>query len=151
MGSREDMRSSNHRPGFFLKQKTTVDHSLINFCSLWHGWVLRGRMTCKTLIVLGLGRVEKVCDGTIDGIILFLCFLFFFSVFFFVFVLFFGKFMLFFVVVVLFRLFPCYFGRLDAFCLYFYTTVCCVLTLYVQCLGSTLFVWAFFCVLGVFL
>ena len=77
MGSREDMRSSNHRPGFFLKQKTTVDHSLINFCSLWHGWVLRGRMACKTLIVLGLGRVKRVCDGTIDGIILFLCFLFF--------------------------------------------------------------------------
>ena len=74
----------------------------------------------------------------------------FFSVFFFVFVLFFGKFMLFFVVVVLFRLFPCYFGRLDAFCLYFYTTVCCVLTLYVQCLGSTLFVWAFFVFLGCF-
>ena len=111
--------------------------------------MLLGQMVCKTLFTLGLEGVEKVCGGTIDGIILFLCFLFFFSVFFFVFVLFFDKLMLFFVVVVLFRLSPCYFGRSGAFRLPFYTTVCCVLTLYVQCLGSTLFVGTIFVFLGV--
>ena len=48
-----------------------------------------------------------------------------------------------------FQAFPCYFGRLGAFRLPFYTTVCCVLTLYVQCLGSTLFVGTIFVFLGV--